>query len=301
MRALRSDAGLVNVSRKGIPVNERHSPGLNKRRLGRMLIRFRVDAGLTLVQAAEKLYLSRSAMNRLETGETKVNVHVLKSMLDLYGIGGERWPGLIEMAVRAGQKGWWHQYGPGVAGTYVDFETEVEELHIFELAVVPGLLQTAEYARTMFSKYYKGRRDAADFMRRHVAVRMVRQERLTDEPPLRVVAVIDESALIRPLGGPDVLTGQLVHLAEVAMLPNVEIRVLPLGSPHQGLEGAFTILRFPRDLDEPDIVYHQFPFNEQFLDKPEQVAEFHRLFRDLRKEALSPEDSVSVFQRHAEL
>jgi len=98
-----------------------------------------------------------------------------------------------------------------------------------------------------------------------------------------------------------VLTGELVHLAEVARLPNVEIRVLPLGRPHQGLEGAFTIMRFPRDLDEPDIVYHQYPFNEHFLDKPEQVTMFHHLFRGLRKEALSPEESINVFQRHAEL
>jgi transcriptional regulator with XRE-family HTH domain len=143
---------------KGIPVNERHSPGLNKRRLGRLLTRFREDAGLTLAQAAEALYTSRSAMNRLENGGTRVNVHILKSMLDLYDIGGDRWPGLIEMAVRAGQKGWWHQYGQGVAGTYVDFETEVDELFMFGLAVVPGLLQTAEYARTMFREYYPGRR-----------------------------------------------------------------------------------------------------------------------------------------------
>jgi transcriptional regulator with XRE-family HTH domain len=286
---------------EGIPVNERHSPGLNKRRLGRLLTRFREEAGLTLAQAAEALYTSKSAVNRLENGGTRVNVHILRSMLDLYDIGGDRWPGLIEMAVRAGQKGWWHQYGPGVAGTYVDFESEVEELLTFELAVVPGLLQTAEYSQTMFREYYKGRRDTNDIVRRHLAVRMARQERLTSADPLRLAAVIDESALMRPLGGPDVLTAQLVHLAEVAKLPNVEIRVLPLGRPHQGLDGAFTIMRFARDLDEPDIVYHQYPFNEQFLDKPEQVAEFHRLFRDLRKEALSAEDSISVFQRHAEL
>lgn len=283
-------------------MNERHSPGLNKRRLGRLLTRFREEAGLTLAQAAEGLYTSRSAVNRLENGGTRVNVHILRSMLDLYDISGDRWPGLIEMAVRAGQKGWWHQFGPGVAGTYVDFETEVEELLIFELAVVPGLLQTVEYAQTMFRQYYDGRRDADDAVRRSVALRMARQERLTsDEHPLRLSLVIDESALMRPLGGPDVLTAQLVHLAEVATLPNVEIRVLPLGRPHQGLEGAFTIMRFPRALDEPDIVYHQYPFNEQFLDRPEQVAQFHHLFRGLRKEALSPEDSISAFQRYAEL
>lgn len=282
-------------------MNERHSPGLNKRRLGRLLTRFREDAGLTLVDAADALYTSRSALSRLETGGTKVNVHILKSMLDLYDIGGDRWPGLIQMAVRAGEKGWWHEFGPGVAGSYVDFETEVEEILAFSLALVPGLLQTAEYARTMFCDYYKGRRDAADVVQRNVALRMARQERLIGEPQLRLVAVIDESALMRPLGGPDVLTAQMVHLAEAARLPNVEIRVLPLGRPHQGLDGAFSIMRFPRDLEEPDVVYHQYPFNEQFLDKHDQVAQFHRLFRDLRKRALSPEDSVSVFQRHAEL
>jgi len=92
-----------------------------------------------------------------------------------------------------------------------------------------------------------------------------------------------------------------VHLAEAATLPNVEIQVLPLGSPTQGLEGAFTIMRFPRELEEPDIVYHQYPFNEHFLDKSEPVSRFHRLFEELRTEALSPEDSIELFRRHAEL
>lgn len=280
---------------------ERHSPGLNKRRLGRLLTRFREEAGLTLVQAAEALYTSRSAMGRLETGGTRVNVHILKSMLDLYNIGADRWPGLIQMALRAGEKGWWHQFGTGTVGTYVDFETEVGELFMFGLAIVPGLLQTPEYAEVLFRHYYAGRRDIDDVVRRHLAVRMARQERLTDDPPLKVTAVIDESALMRPVGGPDVRTAQLVHFADVAALPNVEIRVLPLGVPHQALEGAFTIMRFPRELDEPDLIYHQYPFNEQFLDKPELVARFHHLFRDLRKVALSQDDSIDVFRRHAEL
>ena len=282
-------------------MNERHSPGLNKRRLGRLLTRFREQAGMTLEDAAGALYTSRSAVNRLETGGTKVSVHILKSMLDIYNIGGDRWPGLIEMAVRAVEKGWWHEFGQGVAGTYVDFETEVEELFMFGLAIVPGLLQTTDYARTLFRDYCKGRRDVDDLVRRHIAVRMARQERLTDDPPLRVRVVIDESALMRPLGGREVLTAQLVHLAEAATLPNVEIQVLPLGSPTQGLEGAFTIMRFPRELEEPDIVYHQYPFNEHFLDKSEPVSRFHRLFEELRTEALSPEDSIELFRRHAEL
>jgi transcriptional regulator with XRE-family HTH domain len=286
---------------KGIPVNERHSPGLNLRRLGRLLTRFREDAGLTLEQAAELLYTSRSAVSRLETGGTRVNVHILKSMLDVYNIGGDRWPGLIQMAVRSREKGWWHEFGPGVAGTYVDFETEVEELFMFGLAIVPGLLQTAEYMRSLFRTAHHGRRDAEARVERSIALRLARQERLMSECPLRLSVVLDEAALMRPLGGPEVLTAQLVHLAEAAAWPNVEIRVLPFGSPHQALEGAFTIMRFPKALEEPDIVYHQYPFNEQFLDKSEQVGLFHGLFRELRAEALSPEDSIGVFQRHAEL
>ena len=162
------------------------------------MTRFREDAGLTLAQAAEWLYTSRSAVSRLETGGTKVNVHILKSMLDVYNIGGDRWPGLIQMAVRSGEKGWWHEFGPGVAGTYVDFETEVEELLMFGLAIVPGLLQTAEYMRSFAQRGDPG-------------------------------APIRESS-------PS--SGGCVH--------------------HRALSLA---------LAEPDIVYHQYPFNEQFLDR----------------------------------
>ena len=280
---------------------DRHSPGLNRRRLNRLLTRFRKEANLTLDDAARRLYLSRSGLNRLETGGSKINVHVLKSMLDLYEIGGDRWPGLIEMALHAREKGWWHEFGPNSPGTYVDFETEAEEILTFALANVPGLLQTAEHARILFQPHYQGRRDFEEVVAQQVAVRTVRQERLTTEQPLRLRVVLDEAVLMRPVGGPDVQTGQLVHLAEVARQPNVNIRVLPLDRVHQGLEGAFNIMRFPREMEEPDLVYHQYPFNELFLDSPEQVSKFHRLFKELRAQALGPEDSIELLRRHAEL
>ncbi|HEY7598120.1 MAG TPA: helix-turn-helix transcriptional regulator [Actinophytocola sp.] len=280
---------------------ERYSPGLNKRRLGRLLTRFRKAAGLTLDDAAQLLYLSRSGLNRLETGETKVNVHVLKSMLDLYEIGGDRWPALIEMALHAREKGWWHEFGPGVAGAYVDFETETEEIIDFGLATVPGLLQTADYTRVLLRRFYRGRRDIDEQVERTIALGTARQERLDAERPLRLRVVLDEAVLIRPMGGQDVQAGQLAHLAETADRSNIEIRVLPLAQAHPGLQGAFSIMRFPRDMEEPDIVYHQYPFNEQFLDSPEQVSRFHQLFRELWSEALSQEDSIELFRRHAEL
>jgi transcriptional regulator with XRE-family HTH domain len=282
-------------------MTDRHSPGLNRRRLNRLLTRFRKEANLTLDDAARRLYLSRSGLNRLETGGSKINVHVLKSMLDLYEIGGDRWPGLIEMALHAREKGWWHEFGPNSPGTYVDFETEAEEILTFALANVPGLLQTAEHARFLFQPHYQGRRDFEEVVARQVAVRTVRQERLTAEQPLQLRVVLDEAVLMRPVGGPDVHTGQLVHLAEVARQPNVNIQVIPLDRVHQGLEGAFNIMRFPREMEEPDLVYHQYPFNELFLESPEQVSKFHRLFKELRSQALGSEDSIELLRRHAEL
>jgi transcriptional regulator with XRE-family HTH domain len=282
-------------------VNERHSPGLHRRRLGRLLTRFREQAGLSLVQAADPLYSSKAALSRIENGEQRINPHLLKSMLDLYQISADRWDGLIQMALYTKERGWWHEYGGNVAGLYVDLETEAEEILDFGLAMVPGLLQTADYASVLIRRFYQGRRDIEDLVRRHVAVRMARQERLTADRPLKLTVVLDESALMRSLGSQDVLVGQLVHLAEVAQLPNVGIRVLPLDRVHPGLEGAFSIMRFAPDIEEPDMVYHQYPFNEQFLDKPEQTSVFHRLFRDLWDDALSQEDSIELFRRHAEL
>jgi transcriptional regulator with XRE-family HTH domain len=268
-----------------------------------MVRTFREQVGLSGTEAAERLYTSESTITRVERGIVAVNVHMLKSMLDLYEIGADRWDPLIDMCLDAGEKGWWHEFGPGIDGMYIGLETEVEELFAFGLSVIHGLLQTTGYARALIKKGFEKRkgRGTNALVDRQVALRMARQERLNGEDPLKLTVILDEMALVRPIGGRQVMKEQLLHLVRLATLPNITILVLPFDAEsHLGLEGAFSILRFPRDTGEPDLVYHQYPFNELFLEKADQLSMFRELFGDLRAVALSPEDSVALIQRRAD-
>lgn len=285
------------------PVGQRQSPTLRKRQLGRVVRRFREQVGLSGAEAAKRLHTSESTITRIERGIVAINVHMLKSMLDLYEIGADRWEPLIDMCLGSGEKAWWHEFGPGVDGMYVGLETDAEELSAFGLSLIHGLLQTPDYARALLRTLSRRRdgRGKDQLIEKQVGLRMARQERLTGEDALRLTVIMDELALLRPIGGRDVLKRQLLHLVGLTELPNVVIRVLPLDArEHAGIEGSFSLLRFPRDTEEPDVVYHQYPFNELFLEKPHQQSMFRELFGDLGAVALGQEDSVALIQRRAD-
>src|SRR5215468_6081179 len=130
-------------------VGVRANGTLRQRQLGRELRRLREDAGLTLEEAAPNLDWSTSKLSRIETGQQSVDVHGVRSMLDLYDVGGERWTEIIELTREARQKSWWHAYGISGQG-YLGLETDATVVREYQLAYVPGLLQTEDYMRTLF-------------------------------------------------------------------------------------------------------------------------------------------------------
>ncbi|RZS29610.1 helix-turn-helix protein [Herbihabitans rhizosphaerae] len=278
----------------------RQSPALYRRRLGRILEDYRVRQNLDPEDVVDDLYTTVSTLSRLENGKVRCSPHMLKSMLDRYMVPCDEWPPLIEMAAATCQKGWWHDYGITSVGAYVNFETEAEETFDFALALIPGILQIGDYTRALVMRRYAGRRDAKKVADRAATLRGARQERLDGENPLRLKVVFDETVLTRPRGGRDVLRRQLQHLITMSEKPNIAIQVIPIDVDHDGVEGSFSILRFPRYLGESDIVYHEYPFNEQFLDKPMQVSQYTRRFEELRSDALNEEDSRELIQRHME-
>jgi transcriptional regulator with XRE-family HTH domain len=268
---------------------------IRRRQLARQLRELREQAGLTLETAAPRLYWSPSRLSRIENAHQRVSVHEVRSMLDEYGVGGERWTELVEMCLQAWGKGWWRAYGLDDA-CYVPLETEATLVRDFTVVYVPGLLQTADYARALFDA--SATRWTAEQLEREVTVRMIRQERLASaENPLELVAIVDESVLHRPVGGQAVMRAQLERLVEAAALDTVTFQVLPTGvGAHPGMSGAFTVLSFD-GLGEPDIAYVEHLMGSVQMEKEADVARARLVFDHLRSAALSTADSVALVER----
>jgi transcriptional regulator with XRE-family HTH domain len=266
--------------------------------LARELRTLREEAGLTLEQAAPRLHFSVSKLSRIETAQIVIDPHWVKSMLDLFDIGGDRWTELTELAVEALEPGWWKSFGIG-NDAYIAYETEAARARMFTLGYVPGLFQTAEYARALMEAVPLRR--AAGELDRAVAARMYRKRRLTSaEAPLHVVAVIDEGALRQPVGGPAVLRAQLLQLVELAALDTVALHVLPTAvGAHAALVSSFTVLDFG-DLGEPDIVNAEHLLGAVMVDKAGDVARARLRFEHVLADALDPAASREVLLRHAE-
>jgi transcriptional regulator with XRE-family HTH domain len=268
---------------------------VRRRQLARILRELRQKAGMTIETAAPLLDFSPSKLSRIENAHQGVDVHAVRSMMDVFGVGGDRWGEIVELTREAGAKGWWRAYGLD-DHCYVPLEAEASTVRDFTVSYVPGLLQTADYARALFGSSLRRRTPAT--VDRDVTVRIIRQERLVSAvEPLELVAVIEESVLHRPVGGPSVMRAQLAQLLAAAELATVELQVLPTGiGAHPGVDGAFTVLSFD-GLGEPDIGYVEHPMGSVHIEKDEDVARARVVFDHLRSVALSPAESVALVER----
>jgi transcriptional regulator with XRE-family HTH domain len=253
---------------------------------------------LSLDEAAKRMRFSRSKLGRIETGETLIHYHELKSALDLYGVTADRWPEYFELHEAAEEPGWWKAYGLSSRG-YVPLESDATAVRHFTLGYVPGLLQTEGYAKAMFQSGQA--RFTGNALHNALSVRMIRQQRLTSaENPLAVLAVIDESVLYRPVGGAQVMGAQLAHLLEVGALDTVTVQILPVSlGAHPAQAGGFTLLSFD-DPDMPDVAYAEHPLGAVNTDRESAVAKARLRFDRLRSDALSTADSAVLIRAAAE-
>lgn len=270
------------------------SPVVLRQEIGRRIRLARHEAGLTIVEAAARLEISRSVLNRYETGEGTVSVHVVRSMMDVYDL---RMDDVLEMVRQARAPGWWKQYGISDKD-FVPLETGAVRSSNYELAFVPGLLQTADYARAVFESSRQLR--PKEWINNRLAVRLNRQERLTDdEHPLELDAVVHEFALRTPVGGAAVMRNQLQHLALINELPTVTLRVMAhTVISNEAMAGGFTILDFPSSQPSISSVSHALGDDRQ--DKSELVEPARLRFVHLRSLALEPDESVALIEQVAE-
>ncbi|TQM44243.1 helix-turn-helix domain-containing protein [Pseudonocardia cypriaca] len=268
---------------------------VRRRQLARTLRELRLHAGLTIEAAAPRLDVSASKLSRIENAHQGVDVHIVRSMLDLFDIGGDRWEKILELTREASAKGWWRAYGLDDRG-YVPLEAEASTVREFASSFVPGLLQTADYARVLFETSLRPR--SPQILERDVKVRMIRQERLKSaEYPLELLTVIEESVLHRVLGGHAAMRAQLDHLLDAAKLDTVSLQILPTDvGGHPGLDGAFTVLSF-EGLGEPDMGYAEHPMGSIHIEKAEDVMRARVVFDHLSSVALSPVESTALIEQ----
>jgi transcriptional regulator with XRE-family HTH domain len=260
-------------------------PAIRRLQLGRLLRELREKAGLTQEQCAADLELSDSTLSRIENGQQPTHPIYVRAMLELYRVPADDWDPILEMAREAAKKKWLHFEGI-TATSYIGLESEAVRIRNFELAYIPGLLQTDDYARALFADYTPRLRD------KHLRIRIRRRERITGDNPLTLHAIIHRWALTPGVVDAAVMREQARHLLEMAGLPHVTIQVLPSDvGPHAGLRGGFCVLNFPANTIA-DLGYHEHPTGQLQISKPDQVAQLGRHFRELSTIALSEDESA---------
>ncbi|WP_149182964.1 helix-turn-helix transcriptional regulator [Streptomyces sp. TRM49041] len=276
----------------------RNGPAVRRRKLGEELRSLRLGAGLTSREAARLVGWHQSKVSRIETGRSGVTHADVVRLLDAYGVGDRRLRSVLEALAGAadrGGTGWWRAYRGVLPPQYRDFislEAEACGARTLETSVVPGLLQTPEYARAVTRAALEGLPDSTvDAL---VEVRMARQEVLSGAAPLRLEAVLDEAVLRRQVGGPRVMGAQLRALAEAAALPHVRLQVLPFTmGGYVGLSGSFVIFSFP-NISDLDVVVLDHMTRSLYLERSEDLEAYGAAFRTMQAHALTPEDSLDL-------
>ncbi|MFC7841136.1 helix-turn-helix domain-containing protein [Streptomyces sp. NPDC057382] len=274
-----------------------HGPAVRRRKLGAELRALRASAGLTSGEAARLVGWHQSKVSRIETGTSGVKAADVRLLLDAYGVADSPLRELLTVLAgsddSAGRHHWWHAYRGVLPPTYRDFislESQATAMRTLETTVVPGLLQTPEYARAV-TRAAVGNvpEDRLDTL---VEVRLARQDVLRADPPLELSAVLDEAVLRREVGGPGVMARQRERLVEAARLPHVRLRVLPFAAgAHIGVTGPFVILSFSSTSDL-DVVVLDHLTSSLYLERKEDLRAYTEAFNSLLIHALSPEDSL---------
>jgi transcriptional regulator with XRE-family HTH domain len=277
-----------------------HMRTVGSRRLVIELKRFREAAGLTGEQVAEQMGWSVAKVYRIEGDKVRVLPRDAQRLLRLYGIGGEQAEAVMELARAARARDWWHQYSGAIPEWfqfYVGLEAAASAMQEYCAELVTGLLQTEAYARAVMAA---AARSDVEEMDRQVAVRLERQKRLTAPDAPNLWVVLDEAVLLRQVGGPAVMAGQLAHIDQMAGQPNVTVQVLPFtAGAHPAMLGSFTLMQFPDPADK-DVVYLEAETGALYLEKQQDVRRYSLMIDYLRAQALGPAESRALIAQLAQ-
>lgn len=289
---------------------------LIRRYIGRQFTEMRERAGLTQERAADELQRARATLARIEAGDHRVRFRDVdvRAMLDLYGAEPEERERMLALTAdtRNGhQKSWLHDYTmtalPQFFAPYAELEQSAEVIRQYEPELIPGLLQTREYALAVM-RIPAGNVSDEEAEQR-VSLRMQRQRLLTRPRAPHLETVINEAVLYRPVGGEEVLAGQLRRLVELSHQAGVSVRVVPFSAGvHGGMAAsAFSMLTFPSDARtgeplEPPLAYVDTLTGAMYMNRPEQTEAYRLVWEDLTARALDePESRARIADRLKEL
>ncbi|MEU0539364.1 helix-turn-helix transcriptional regulator [Nocardia sp. NPDC005978] len=281
---------------------------LPRRQLGRYLREGRMQCNMTIAEAAALMEWSESKLQRLETGNAeKIRVLDIRELCRIYDFDDEFSAAVMGLAQQASVKSWWHEYDdivPEGFNVYVGLEASARGLVSYQPDLIPGLMQTAEYARVLIGDYWPdAERDQID---RRVQLKTRRQSLLTRKRhPASLDVIVHETALRRVVGNPKVMAAQLRHVADMSTLPMIAVRVLPFsaGVPIGHSVGPFVILDFGRDGGnrpvEPTVVYLENFLGDLYLEKQAAVDRYRQAYQALQRSALDEASSRDLLRKAA--
>ena len=295
--------GMSGPEDSGVVDNGQASPTVVRMLLGARLRRLRQAAGITRDSAGDAIRSSGSKISRLELGRTGFKQRDVSDLLTLYGVGGDDAERdiLLGLAAQANSSGWWHEYAdvlPAWFEPYLGLEQAASLIRSYEVAFIPGLLQTEDYARAV-ARLADGVSEAR--VEQRVSLRLQRQQILHRRGPVHLWVVIDETALRRPLGGRAVMLDQVDHLIRMSRLAHVTVQVMPFSAGgHAAAGGQVTMLRFAEEL-LPDVVYFEQMHSALYMNKPAETDHHWNVLNRVVTEALPPDQSERKLRRLADL
>jgi transcriptional regulator with XRE-family HTH domain len=265
--------------------------------LGSLLRRLRESKNISMREAGYHIRATESKISRLETGKVSFKERDVEDLLSFYGVlDGKERDQVLDLVREANAQGWWHSFSevlPSWFEAFIGLESAASVVRTYEVQFVPGLLQCPQYVDAVLSS---NRAQSATDLQRRIELRQRRQAALErDDAPILWV-VLDEAALRRPIGGPEVMKAQIAYLIEQAERPNITIQLLPYSvGAHAAEGGAFTLLRFA-EADLPDVVYLEHLTGAQYIERPEDVEQYARAMDRISVDALHPEATLEALK-----
>src|SRR5690242_9422728 len=281
----------TGMRRLAIVPDSSEGPTVLRILLGTHLRRLREARGITARQAATAIRASESKISRMELGRNAIREIDVLDLLTLYGVPADEREQLLALAEQANRPGWWHRYNdilPDWFQSYVGMEEAATSIRIYEPQFIPGLLQTQQYAAAVLAVGDIPVSEAE----RHVILRKERQRRFT-EGRLKLWAIIEETALRRPIGSAEILRDQLRYLLSLASRQNLTLQIVPFGMGGHAAPSGFSILRF-NEQDLPDVAYLEHLTSALYFDKRADVDRYLLAMERLSIIAAKPSETPGI-------